>query len=166
MTGRGVRVGHGLDVHAFSEDPGRPLVLGGITIPGPGLAGHSDGDAVLHAVVDALLGAAGAGDIGAHFGEDDPVHAGAASTVFVGGALEAVAAAGWSVGNVDVTIVAQRPRLAAHREAIAASLARLLQIDPGAANAKATTSDSLGFTGRGEGIACFAVVLLVARIRG
>lgn len=154
-------MGQGLDVHAFSADGGRPLVLGGVAIPGgPGLEGHSDADVVLHAVVDALLGAAALGDLGTVFGTDDPAHAGAASAVFVTEALRLVLAGGWAVGNLDCTLVAQRPRLAPHREAITAAVAGLLGVPPGAVNVKATTSDRLGFTGRGEGIACLAVVLL------
>jgi 2-C-methyl-D-erythritol 2,4-cyclodiphosphate synthase len=156
-----VRVGQGLDVHAFSADGGRPLVLGGVAIPGgPGLEGHSDADVVLHAVVDALLGAAALGDLGTVFGTDDPAHAGAASAVFVTEALRLALAGGWAVGNLDCTLVAQRPRLAPHREAITAAVAGLLGVPPGAVNVKATTTDRLGFTGRGEGIACLAVVLL------
>lgn len=159
-----MRIGQGLDVHAFSEDPARPLVLGGVRIAeAPGLAGHSDADVVLHALVDALLGAAGQGDIGAEFGSQDDDYAGADSQVFVAGGLERVEGAGWSVGNVDLTIVAARPRLDPHRTRIAASVARLLGVDAGAVNVKATTTDGLGFTGRGEGIACLAVVLLLAR---
>lgn len=158
-----VRVGQGTDVHAFSRDPDRPLLLGGVRIPeGPGLDGHSDADVVLHALVDALLGAAGQGDIGTLFGTAEAASAGADSRVFVAGALERVAGAGMAVGNADVTIVAQRPRLAAHRAAIAASVADVLGVAPGAVNVKATTTDGLGFTGRGEGIAALAVVLLVA----
>jgi 2-C-methyl-D-erythritol 2,4-cyclodiphosphate synthase len=156
-----MRVGQGLDVHPFSDDPGRGLVLAGVRIPdGPGLAGHSDGDVVLHAVVDALLGAAGLGDIGGVFGSADPRYAGAASSVFVTESLRLVADAGWTVGNVDCTVVAQRPRLAPHREAMRDRLAGLLGAPAGAVNVKATTTDGLGFTGRGEGIACLAVVLL------
>lgn len=159
-----IRVGQGVDVHAFSEDPARPLVLGGVRLAeGPGLAGHSDADVVLHAVVDALLGAAGQGDIGTLFGSEDPDYAGADSQVFLAGALARVVAAGWTVGNVDVTIVAERPRLGEHRERIAESVAHLLGVGAGAVSVKATTTDGLGFTGRGEGIACLAGVLLHAR---
>lgn len=161
-----VRVGQGTDVHAFSDDPDRPLVLGGMVIPAaPGLAGHSDADVVLHAVVDALLGAAGHGDIGTLFGSGDPEYAGAQSQVFLAGALARVAEDGWSVGNVDVTIVAARPRLAPYREGIARSLAALMRVDgsPGVVNVKATTTDGLGFTGRGEGVAALAVALLTGR---
>jgi 2-C-methyl-D-erythritol 2,4-cyclodiphosphate synthase len=156
-----VRIGQGVDVHPFSDDPARPLVLAGVTVPeGPGLAGHSDADVVLHAVVDALLGAAGLGDIGSLFGSDDPRYAGADSSTFVAEALRRVTDAGWRVGNVDCTVIAQRPRVAPHREAMRERLAALLGVAADAVNVKATTTDGLGFTGRGEGIACVAVVLL------
>lgn len=159
-----MRVGQGLDVHAFSDDPARPLLLGGTRVPdGPGLAGHSDADVVLHALVDALLGAAGQGDIGTLVGTADPAYAGADSGMFVAAALERVTAAGWDVANADVTIVAQRPRLADHLAAIAGSVAGLLGVERDAVNVKATTTDGLGHTGRGEGIACLTVVLLAAR---
>lgn len=157
----GVRVGQGVDVHAFADDPGRPLVLGGVTVPGgPGLAGHSDADVVLHAVVDALLGAAGLGDLGTVFGSSRPEHAAAASHVFVAEALRRVQEAGWSVGNVDCTVIAARPRLAPHREAMRARVAELLGVGVGQVGMKATTTDGLGWTGRGEGIACLAVALV------
>jgi 2-C-methyl-D-erythritol 2,4-cyclodiphosphate synthase len=156
-----VRIGQGMDVHPFSEDPARRLVLGGVPIPdAPGLAGHSDADVVLHALADALLGAAGLGDIGALFGTCAPEYEGADSQVFLAGALARVHDAGWRVGNVDLTIVAERPRLAGARDAIASSLARLLGAASDAVNVKATTTDGLGFVGRGEGIACTVVVLL------
>jgi 2-C-methyl-D-erythritol 2,4-cyclodiphosphate synthase len=155
------RVGQGVDVHAFSPDPARPLVLGGVTVPGgPGLAGHSDADVVLHAVVDALLGAAGLGDLGSLFGSARPEYAGAPSTVFVAETRRRVGAAGWSLGNLDCTVVAARPRLAPHREAIRACVADLLGVGPDQVAVKATTTDGLGWTGRGEGIACLAVALL------
>jgi 2-C-methyl-D-erythritol 2,4-cyclodiphosphate synthase len=157
------RVGTGFDAHAFAaEGADRPLVLGGVEVPGgPGLAGHSDGDVLLHAVVDALLGAAGMGDIGAAFGSSDPRYAGAASAVFVREAAARVRAAGWEPGNVDVTLVAARPRLAAHHQAMREVLADLLSLAPDAVNIKATTTDGLGALGRAEGIACLAVALLV-----
>lgn len=159
-----VRVGQGVDVHPFSDDPGRPLVLGGVRIPdAPGLGGHSDADVVLHALVDALLGAAGQGDIGTHFGSEEPEYAGADSQVFLAGALAAIARAGWAVGNADITLVAERPRIAPYRASITTSLTRLLGVPPGAVNFKATTTDGLGFAGRGKGVACFAVVLLTRR---
>lgn len=163
MTGPGLRVGQGVDVHAFHPDPppARPLVLGGVTVPGgPPLAGHSDADCVLHALVDALLGAACLGDIGTLFGSDEPAYAGADSTVFVVETLRRLDRAGWAVGNADVTVVAQRPRLAAHRPAMTTRVAALLAVPADAVTVKATTTDHLGFTGRGEGIACLATVLL------
>lgn len=158
------RVGQGLDIHAFADGPDRPLRLGGVTIPGPrGLAGHSDADVVLHALCDALLGAAALGDLGSLFGTDDPRYAGADSTVFVREACRRVTDAGWAVGNVDVTVVAQAPRLAAHVEAMRASVAALLGVGVGEVSVKATTTDHLGLVGRGEGVAGLAVALLVPR---
>lgn len=164
ITGPPFRVAQGVDVHAFDPDapPDRPLVLGGVTVPGgPPLAGHSDADCVLHALVDALLGAAGLGDIGTLFGTDDPAYAGAASTVFLAETLRRLDEAGWAVGNADVTVVAQRPRLAAHRPAMTARVAALLAVPPDRVTIKATTTDHLGFIGRAEGIAALATVLLV-----
>ena len=159
-----VRVGQGLDVHRFSDDPARPLVLGGLHIAdGPGLAGHSDADVVLHALVDALLGAAGLGDLGTRYGTDDPAYAGAASAVFLEDARARVRDAGWDVANVDLTVVAERPRLGPHRERIRDAVAGLLEVDATAVNVKATTTDGLGVLGRGEGAACLAVVLIERR---
>jgi 2-C-methyl-D-erythritol 2,4-cyclodiphosphate synthase len=156
-----LRVGQGIDVHPFSGDARRRLVLGGVRIPDePGLEGHSDADVVLHATVDALLGAAGLGDIGVLFGSEQPEYAGADSQVFLAGALSKVAAAGWRVGNLDLTLVGQRPRIGPYRDRICGSLANLLGIRAGRVNLKATTTDRLGFTGRGEGVACLAIVLL------
>jgi 2-C-methyl-D-erythritol 2,4-cyclodiphosphate synthase len=156
----GMRIGQGIDAHAFSDDPRRPLMLGGVAVPGPGLAGHSDADVVLHALTDALLGAAALGDLGALFGSADPRYAGAPSRVFVAEALHRVRARGWSPVNADVTVVAARPRLADHRGAIAAGAAELLDLSIESVSVKATTTDGLGWTGRGEGIAALAVVLL------
>jgi 2-C-methyl-D-erythritol 2,4-cyclodiphosphate synthase len=159
-----MRVGQGLDVHAFSDDPARPLVLGGVVIPGgPGLAGHSDADVVLHAVVDALLGAAGLGDIGSLVGVDAPSTAGASSQGFVRAAADRLRVAGWAPVNLDCTVVAARPRLAPHRVAMAAATAALLGLPPDAVHVKATSTDGLGFTGRGEGIAALAVALIERR---
>lgn len=156
-----IRVGQGIDIHRFADGGGRPLVLGGVLIPeGPGLDGHSDADVVLHAVVDALLGAVALGDLGTRFGTDDPIYASAASSVFVAEALRLVGEAGWAVGNVDATIVAQRPRIDPHRAAMICCLADLLGVALEAVSVKATTTDGLGMLGRGEGIACTAVVLL------
>ena len=152
-----MRIGQGIDVHAFDEN--RPLILGGVRISERGgLAGHSDADAVLHAIVDALLGAAGAGDIGEHFPSDDARWKDADSAVFLAEARRVVGEA--EIANIDVTIVAQRPKLAPHREAMRDNIARLLALPAGHVNVKATTTDHLGFIGRGEGICAMAVVLL------
>jgi len=157
-----VRIGHGLDVHAFAE--GRPLILGGVTIPHErGLLGHSDADVVLHALADALLGAAALGDIGRHFPDTDPAFAGADSRVLLREVVARVAAAGWRPGNVDVTVIAQAPRLAPHIPTMVQNIATDLGIPVGDVNVKATTTERLGFTGRSEGIACEAVCLLLPR---
>jgi 2-C-methyl-D-erythritol 2,4-cyclodiphosphate synthase len=161
-----VRIGQGVDVHAFAASDGRrPLRLAGVDIPGaPALEGHSDADVVLHAVADALLGAAALGDLGALFGSDDPHYAGADSAMFVREAVRRVGEAGWALGNLDCTVVAERPRLAEHLPMMRSQLAELLGVEPDAVSIKATSTDGLGFTGRGEGIACLAVVLLTARL--
>ncbi len=158
-----MRIGHGVDVHAFDGGPIREaqLRLGGVDIPFErALAGHSDADVVLHAVVDALLGAAALGDIGGMFPSSDERWRDADSRDFLLLAYRRVLDAGFSVSNLDVTIVAERPKLAPHTEAIRESLRRALSVDLGAVSVKAKTTDALGFTGRGEGIAAFAVVLL------
>lgn len=156
-----IRVGHGVDVHPYSPDPQRTLILGGVRIPNErGLAGHSDADVVLHALVDALLGAAGLGDIGTLFGSEDPSHAGADSQVFLAGALQEIAQAGWSIGNADLTLIGETPRIGPYRDRLIESVASLLGVSPSAVNLKATTTDGLGFTGRGEGLMCDAVVVL------
>jgi 2-C-methyl-D-erythritol 2,4-cyclodiphosphate synthase len=140
---------------------GRRLVLGGVEIVhGKGLAGHSDADAVLHAVTDALLGAIGAGDIGRHFSDRDPRHKDRASREFIAESMELVRARGFRVGNVDVTIHAEEPKLAPHLDAMRANIAALLGVAADAANVKATRGEGLGPIGRGEGIAAQAVVLL------
>ena len=158
-----MRVGQGFDVHPFSQDRGRRLVLGGVRIPDePGLDGHSDADVVLHAAIDALLGAAGLGDIGVLFGSEQPEYAGADSQLFLAGALDQVSHAGWRVGNLDLTLIGQRPRIGPYRDRICASLANLLGVGADRVNLKATTTDRLGFTGRAEGVACMAIVLLHA----
>jgi len=149
-----MRVGQGIDVHAFDEE--RPLILGGVRISERGgLAGHSDADAVLHAIVDALLGASGLGDIGHYFPSDDERWRNAASDVFV---KEALRMCQGEIANVDVTIIAQRPKLAPFREPMRANIARLLDLSEERVNVKATTTDHLGFLGRGEGICAMAVV--------
>ena len=156
-----MRVGQALDVHAFSTDADRPLVLGGLILPeGPGLAGHSDADVVLHALADALLGAAALGDLGTLFGSDDPRYADAPSSVFVSESLRRVDTAGWRLVNADCTIVAQRPRIAPYRIRIADGVHQILGVNPGTVSVKSTSTDALGAIGRGEGIACLAVVLL------
>lgn len=156
------RIGSGLDVHAFSDDPRRPLVLCGVHVPeAPGLAGHSDADVGAHAIADALLGAAALGDLGDRFGVDRPEVAGAASLALLATVVADVAEAGFRVGNVDLTLVAARPRLAAHRQAMRESLARTLAVPVSAVAVKFTTTDGLGAVGRGEGIAGWATVLLL-----
>lgn len=156
-----VRVGIGYDIHAF--DASRTLVLGGIKVPGSwGLRGHSDADVLLHAIVDAMLGAAGLGDLGDHFPDTDPEWEGIPSALLVAEALAKVRAKGWVLGNVDATVIAERPKLSPYRAAIEERVAALLELDPSAVNVKATTNEALGAVGRGEGMAAMAVVLLQA----
>jgi len=153
------RVGQGFDVHPWSDEPGRALVLGGVVIPGErGLAGHSDADVVAHAVADALLGAAGLGDIGTHFPDTDSRWRGADSLTLLGHVVGLVVAEGWSVGNVDTTVVLEAPKLAPHK---AAMEERLAAVVGAAVSVKAKRAEGLGALGRGEGIACFAVALLL-----
>ncbi|TXS95887.1 2-C-methyl-D-erythritol 2,4-cyclodiphosphate synthase [Parahaliea maris] len=157
-----MRIGHGYDVHRFG--PGDQVVLGGVPIPHPhGLVAHSDGDVLLHAICDALLGAIGAGDIGRHFPDTDPAYAGADSRELLRAVLVRVAEAGWQLGNLDATVIAQAPKLAPHVAAMQAHIAADLDATVAQVNVKATTTEGLGFTGRGEGIAAHAVVLLVPR---
>lgn len=156
-----VRVGSGVDVHAFDDDPGRPLVLGGVTIPDTrGLAGHSDADVVAHALTDALLGAVGLGDLGSVFGVDDPALAGADSLALLERAVERVEAAGWTTVNVDLTVVAQHPRLAPHLPGIRRRLSDALGLPVDSVSVKATSTDGLGSIGRGDGIGCWALTLV------
>jgi 2-C-methyl-D-erythritol 2,4-cyclodiphosphate synthase len=161
MSG-GVRVGSGIDVHAFGPAAaGATVVLAGVPIPSDApLEGHSDADVVAHAVIDALLGAVGSGDLGARFGVDDPALAGADSMRMLTEVVAEVTAAGWRPGNVDVTVVAAGPRIAPHREAMRDRLAAALGIGRAAVSVKATTTDGLGSIGRGEGVAAWAVALL------
>jgi len=160
-----IRVGQGIDVHAF--DHARPLILGGVRISDTGgLAGHSDADAVLHAITDALLGAAGAGDIGKYFPSSDPRWKDADSAVFIREARRLVAEMEAEIANVDVTIIAEKPKLAPFRDAMSATIAKLLDLPAGRVNVKATTTDGLGFTGRGEGICAMAIVALVIDLGG
>lgn len=154
-----MRIGHGYDVHRLTE--GRALILGGVSIGyEKGLLGHSDADVLLHAVCDALLGAAGLGDIGRHFPDTDPKYKGADSLELLRQVAGKVAAAGCRVGNVDVTMIAQRPRLKDYIPQMEANIAAALGVEPGRINVKATTEEQLGFTGSGEGMACHAVCLL------
>ncbi len=156
-----MRIGHGYDVHRFGE--GDFITLGGVKIPYErGLVAHSDGDVVMHAVTDAILGAAALGDIGRHFPDTDPQFKGADSRVLLRHALGLVQAKGWKVGNVDVTIAAQAPKLAPHIENMRVRVAEDLQVDLDQVNIKATTTEKLGFVGRKEGIAVDAVALLLA----
>ena len=155
-----MRVGIGIDSHRFAE--GRPLILGGVEVPHDlGLDGHSDADVLSHAIVDAMLGAVAAGDIGSHFPPDDPAWKGADSRVFLAAALEAVRRAGYAIGNVDATILAEAPKLAPHLPEMRRQLADTLDVGVEAISVKATTAERMGALGRGEGMACHAVVLLV-----
>lgn len=159
---RETRVGMGYDAHRFSTpEENRPLMLAGVRIPhAQGLAGHSDADVALHAVVDALLGAAALGDIGAYFPSSDVRWQGAASGAFVTAVLAALGRDGWRVVNVDVTIVAERPRLSPHVAAMRTSLAGLLGTSLDCVSVKSKTTDGMGFSGREEGMACYAVALI------
>ncbi|MDD3529874.1 MAG: 2-C-methyl-D-erythritol 2,4-cyclodiphosphate synthase [Gallionellaceae bacterium] len=154
-----IRIGHGFDVHAFAA--GRRLVIGGVDIPHErGLLGHSDADVLLHAVCDALLGAAGLGDIGRHFPDSDPHYRGIDSRELLRHVAALLAGQSWCTGNVDATIIAQAPRMAPHIPAMRGHIAADLGIAVEAVNVKATTTERLGFTGRGEGIAAEAVCLI------
>ena len=156
-----MRIGQGFDVHALV--PGRKLIVGGVEIPFErGLLGHSDADVLLHAITDALLGAAGLGDIGRHFPDSDPRFKDADSRKLLHEAARLVERAGYRVVNVDATVIARAPRMAPHVAAMVANIAADLGVDPGSINIKAKTTESLGFTGRGEGIAAQAVALIEA----
>lgn len=155
-----VRVGQGFDIHRFSDDPARPLVLGGCVFEGvAGLHGHSDADAVAHAVTDALLGAAGLGDIGQHFPDTDPQWRGADSLQLLTRVAALVAEAGWTIGNVDCSVVCERPKLAPRRDEMQA---RLSAAAGAPVTVKGRRAEGLGALGRGEGIACWAVAVIVA----
>ncbi|RFA28261.1 2-C-methyl-D-erythritol 2,4-cyclodiphosphate synthase [Alkalilimnicola ehrlichii] len=155
-----MRIGQGFDAHRFA--PGRRLVIGGVDIPYDyGMEAHSDGDVLLHAITDAILGAAGEGDLGRHFPDTDPNLSGVDSRILLRRAVELAAAQGLGVGNVDATVIAQKPKLAPYIDAMKACIADDLLIAQSAVNIKATTTEKMGFTGRGEGIAAMAVVLLV-----
>ena len=156
-----LRTGLGLDMHAFV--PGRPLILGGVDIPHEeGLVGHSDADVLTHAVIDALLGAAGLGDIGQHFPDTDPRFAGADSIALLRTVVQYLGERGFTIGNIDATVVLERPRLAPYRDAIRSRLAETLGLPADAVNVKATTGEAIGFVGRGEGAAAMAVATLEA----
>ena len=154
-----MRIGHGYDVHRLVE--GRDLILGGVKIPhSVGLLGHSDADVLLHAVSDALLGAAGLGDIGKHFPDTDPQYKGADSLELLRIVGQKVTQAGYHISNIDVTMIAQAPKLRPHIETMEGNIARVLGLDVSRVNVKATTEERLGFTGSMEGMACHAVCLL------
>jgi len=156
------RVGIGVDAHAFADD--RTLVLGGVEIEHDrGLAGHSDADVVCHAACDAILGAAGLEDIGHLFPPGDPAYKGASSLALLGEAWERVRALGWDLVNLDAVVILEEPRIAPHRDRMRAAVAGALGAEPGRVTVRATTTDGLGFTGRGEGAACHAVALLRRR---
>lgn len=159
-----MRIGHGYDVHRLVE--GRKLILGGVEVPHTlGLLGHSDADVLTHAVMDALLGAAALGDIGRHFPDTDPAYKGADSLVLLDHVMALLEKAGWQVGNVDATILAQKPKLAPYIDQMRDNLARRMRVAPEQVNVKATTEEKLGFTGAEEGIAAHAVCLLEPKIK-
>lgn len=157
-----LRIGQGFDVHRFADpSEGRPLILMGLAIPHDrGLAGHSDADVMVHALMDALLGAAGLGDIGQHFPDTDAAYKGADSTVLLAQVMSTLRERGLRVINADVLLIGERPKIGPHREAMRARIAPMLGVTPDRLNVKATTTEKLGFTGRGEGLAAQAVVLL------
>lgn len=157
-----IRIGQGFDVHKFES--GRPLILGGVLIPhDKGLAGHSDADVLLHTITDAALGAIGEGDIGRHFPDTDSAYEGADSAVLLEKIWELVTERGYKLGNIDCTVIAEQPKMAPHIGAIQERVAELLQADISQVNIKATTTEKLGFTGRKEGIAAMAAILLQKR---
>ena len=160
-----VRTGLGVDTHAFA--PGRPLILGGVDIPHEqGLAGHSDADVLTHAVIDALLGAAGLGDIGEHFPDTDPRFKDADSVLLLRSIVAYLAERGFAIGNVDATVVLERPKLAPYRDSIRDALAAALGLPRAAVSVKATTGEGMGFVGRGEGAAALAVATVEQREQG
>ena len=152
-----IRVGQGFDIHPFSDDPDRRMVLGGVAFDGPGLVGHSDADAVAHAVIDALLGAASLGDIGQRYPDTDPAHAGADSMALLVDTVAAVASEGWEVANVDCTVVLEVPRLSPRRDDMRDALSAAVGAP---VSVKGRRAEGLGAIGRQEGVACFAVALL------
>lgn len=157
-----MRIGHGYDVHRLVE--GRKLILGGVDVPyAKGLLGHSDADVLLHAISDAILGAIGEGDIGRHFPDTDPAYKGADSIKLLRHVMNLAEGKGYAIGNVDATIVAQRPKLAPFIARMRENIAKALSTEADRVNVKATTTEELGFAGRGEGIASYAVALLVRK---
>lgn len=158
---RSLRVGNGFDVHRFGDDPSRSLVIGGVVHEGPGLIGNSDADVVAHAVAEALLGAAGLGDLGSHFPDDDGTWTGADSLVLLAEVVRLVRAEGWAVVNVDCSVVAERPKLAPRRDEMQA---RLSGVVGAPVTVKGRRAELLGAIGRGEGAACFATALLEALV--
>ena len=157
-----MRIGQGYDVHAFGE--GSSLTIGGVLIPfGRTLVAHSDGDVLIHALMDAILGALGLGDIGHHFPDTDPQYKGCSSRELLQQIHKLMIAKGYQLGNADITLVAEAPKMAPHLESMKDNLAQSLQCSSNQLNIKATTTEGLGFIGRGEGIACYAVVLLTAQ---
>ncbi len=156
-----MRIGHGYDVHRLVA--GRKLIMGGVDIPWEkGLLGHSDADVLLHAIADGILGAIGEGDIGRHFPDTDPAHKGADSLKLLAHVMALAEERGYSLGNLDATIIAQMPKMAPHIQAMRENIACVLKADVGQVNVKATTEEGLGFSGSGEGIAAHAVVLMIA----
>jgi len=156
------RIGFGYDVHRLVE--GRPLILGGVMVPyHEGLKGHSDADVLTHAVIDALLGSLGMGDIGHHFPDTDPQYKDMSSLLLLAKVMKWVGDKGYEVNNVDATVVAQRPKLSPHMPTMRENLAKILDAEPDQVNVKATTTEGLGFAGRGEGVAAFAVVSVTKR---
>ena len=159
MTERGLRIGHGIDAHRYV--PGRPLMLGGVRVPyDQGLLGHSDGDAVAHALADAILGAAGLGDMGRHFPSSDPQWKDSAGVDFLAAVAQKILTAGWAVQSAHVVAITEEPRLAPHLEAMSQAMSRALGVPDGTVEVGATTTDGMGFAGRGEGVAASATVLL------
>lgn len=155
-----IRVGHGYDVHRLTE--GRPLILGGVTVPyDKGLLGHSDADVLVHAVMDALLGAAALGDIGQHFPDNDPAYSGADSVVLLKRVCQLLCDKGFAVSNIDVTVIAQQPKLRPYIETMRECLSEAMRLDKNDISIKATTEEKLGFTGRQEGIAAHCVALII-----
>jgi 2-C-methyl-D-erythritol 2,4-cyclodiphosphate synthase len=162
MSDIGIRIGHGYDVHKLVE--GRKLILGGVEIPYErGLLGHSDADVLVHAIMDALFGAAAMGDIGRAFPDNDPAYEGIDSMILLSRTREMLEQRGWQVGNVDATVIAQRPKLMTYIPEMTRRIAQVLQVEVDQVNVKATTEEKLGFTGRGEGISAHAVTIITRK---